>query len=121
MLIWLWRTDSQLVSRRGASLVKLVRDHYLSPPGTAKVVDFANVPSYFTLDVITSLAFGEPWGFLATNSDVNDHMKTFEDMGNFIALSSDVSWIGKLAGSDIALKLFGPKITDKVGAGKMMA
>jgi len=38
-------------------------------------MDFSAVASYFTLDVITDIAFGEPFGFLVENRDINGYCK----------------------------------------------
>ena len=38
-------------------------------------MDFASVAQFFTLDVITDIAFGEPIGFLSQNRDINGYCK----------------------------------------------
>ncbi|KAI8297524.1 hypothetical protein K4K61_012773 [Colletotrichum sp. SAR11_59] len=50
--------------------------------------DFARKVQYFTLDVITDLAFGDPMGFMAEDGDVYDYIETTEKaMPSFITLT----------------------------------
>ncbi|KAI8216517.1 hypothetical protein K4K54_012135 [Colletotrichum sp. SAR 10_86] len=62
--------------------------------------DFARKVQYFTLDVITDLAFGDPMGFMAEDGDLYDYIETTEKaMPSFITLT--VFPIAKsFAGSD---------------------
>ncbi|KAJ0315461.1 hypothetical protein Brms1b_006060 [Colletotrichum noveboracense] len=50
--------------------------------------DFARKVQYFTLDVITDLAFGDPMGFMAEDGDMYDYIETTEKaMPSFITLT----------------------------------
>ncbi|KAF7503960.1 hypothetical protein GJ744_002985 [Endocarpon pusillum] len=85
-----------------------------------KPVDFARIAQYFALDVISDIAFGQPFGFLETDSDVHDYIKTqkallplFEWFAMFPSLwrLTRIGWVSRL---------LMPKTTDKSGLGCLM-
>jgi hypothetical protein len=98
----------------------LIRRKYLSTNAETKPMDLAASVQYFTLDSITKLAFGDEWGFLAADSDINALISTIEAMGPFMALCCDVPLVRKIFFSNFMLKLMGPKPTDATGLGHMM-
>jgi hypothetical protein len=102
------------------NLKALIRRKYLSTGQTTRPVDFARVANYFTLDSLTKIAYGNEFGYLATDSDMNGYIKLMESTSLIFALSADVPWIGSLMSSDFMLKSFGPKPTDTAGMGSMM-
>jgi hypothetical protein len=61
------------------SLVDLIKREYVSTSTTFQKIDFGRVAQYFTLDVISSVAFGHAFGFLANNEDLHQYIKTTED------------------------------------------
>ncbi|EXF74123.1 hypothetical protein CFIO01_09500 [Colletotrichum fioriniae PJ7] len=44
-----------------------------------KPLDFGRKAQFFTLDVISDLAFGEPFGFVGSDSDMYEYIKTTEE------------------------------------------
>jgi hypothetical protein len=44
--------------------------------GAYLVMDFAQVAQYFTLDALTDVTFSKPLGYLRTNTDLHDYIKT---------------------------------------------
>jgi hypothetical protein len=102
------------------SLKDLIRRKYISIPQQTKPMDWGLIAQYFTLDSLTKVAYGEAFGCLAADADVNEYIRTVEDAGFFFAVCSDVPLIGKICLSDFMLKLIGPKPTDKKGMGVMM-
>jgi len=46
-------------------LQALIKREYSSKP-----MDMAHVSQYFTLDVLSTIAFGEPFGYMAANKDL---------------------------------------------------
>jgi hypothetical protein len=98
----------------------LIRKKYLSTSEENKPMDFALVAQYFTLDSLTKIAYGEEFGFTATDSDIHGYIKLVEGAMPLFALASDVPWVGSLISSQFMLKSFGPKPTDAGGMGKMI-
>ncbi|KDN67099.1 putative cytochrome P450 [Colletotrichum sublineola] len=61
-------------------------DRYVSED---KPFDFGAKAQYFTLDVISDLAFGEPFGDLTTDSDVHEYIRTMEENMPTIILTKE--------------------------------
>lgn len=78
------------------------------------------VAQYFTLDSLTKVAYRRAFGYLETDSDVYEYIKTVEYMGVFFAVCSDFPWVGKLLLNRFVLGLFGPSPGDKKGPGAIM-
>ncbi|KAI1763974.1 cytochrome P450 [Hypoxylon sp. FL1150] len=102
-------------------LVGLIRRKYVSTDTELRPMDFAQRVNYFTLDVITRIAYGRAFGYMATDSDVYDYIATARAHVPVIASLGDVPWLASLVFSSTGLKLLGPKTTDKKGVGKLMA
>jgi hypothetical protein len=49
--------------------VRLIGDTY-------RVIDWAHITQYFTMDVLTDVAFSRPLGYLKNNVDMNDYIET---------------------------------------------
>ncbi|KAH8885376.1 cytochrome P450 [Thozetella sp. PMI_491] len=59
-------------------LIHLIRTKYLSTETLAKPVDMAKKLQYLTLDVISEISFGEPFGDLRNDADVNGYIESTE-------------------------------------------
>lgn len=105
-----------------AALVGLLRRRYVAKgEGEMRPADFAMKAQFFTLDAITKIAYGRAFGYLATDSDVHGYIAAAEAQVRTIGALGDVPWLARLVFSEAALKVIGPKPTDKSGMGKMMA
>ncbi|KAI1819129.1 cytochrome P450 [Xylaria intraflava] len=108
------QVDSQV-----AVLVGLLKSKYLAK-GKPQFVDLSRLITFFQVDIITLVGFGEPWGDLASDSDVFDWisiMGMFAPFGESIIMVPflrDVVWTGFL------LKLAGRKISAQKGLGKVL-
>ncbi|CAI0641331.1 unnamed protein product, partial [Colletotrichum noveboracense] len=100
------------------SVLRLTRliDTYVAED---KRFDFGLKAQYFTLDVISDLAFGNPFGDLASDSDVHGYIHTIEQKmpSIFVAtvlpsLLTVLSWPG--------LKRLLPSESDATGLGKLI-
>ncbi|KAK8062767.1 BcABA1- cytochrome P450 monooxygenase [Apiospora hydei] len=85
-----------------------------------RLLDFGPMSSYFTVDVITRLAFGKEFGFLAEESDKYNFLTELTALWPRMATSADVPWIRAVLFSKPVLKLMGPKGRDKTGFGALM-
>ncbi|KAI1499378.1 pisatin demethylase [Biscogniauxia marginata] len=115
-----------------ASLLDLLRRKYLSSdepsPGDEKdgsdssyrPVEFSELASYFSMDVITKLAFGEEFGYLKTDSDIYGFLAEVRVTWPGLAVALDLPWLRKVLFSRTYLRLFGPRPTDSGGLGKLM-
>jgi hypothetical protein len=107
--------DSQVVR-----LIDLIRRRWLSTSDSHRPLDFAPLSRFFTLDVITRLAYGEPFGHLDEGTDVYGWVEQVDTMMKIMGVTLDVPFIRSICFSRVVLGLFGPKPTDKWGIGKVM-
>jgi hypothetical protein len=108
------RIDNQI-----AGLINLIERKYISTKSNFRKLDFAKIAQYFTLDVITDVAFGKPFGYIATDSDVHEYIKMTEDSMPVIMVVSVLPWLTKVLMSPV-FKFLLPSEKDKLGFGKFM-
>lgn len=94
-------------------LIDLV-DRYVSEN---KAFDFGLKAQYFTLDVISDLAFGEPFGDVASDSDVHEYIRTSEQNMPNVVLAAVLPWLLALLSSPLLRGLL-PSDKDAIGLGK---
>ncbi|KAI1806758.1 cytochrome P450 monooxygenase [Daldinia bambusicola] len=108
--------DSQI-----AYFIDVVRRKHLSAPhAEARYVDLVTLTRYFTLDVITRLAYGKAFGFLDADEDLYGYTASMDRTLKAQNLSQDIPFLKWVVGSRPYYKLFGAKPTDKKGIGKIM-
>lgn len=101
------------------ALVDLIERKYISTNSDFKPFDFARKASYFTLDTLSSIAFGEPFGDLATDSDVHKYIGTTEESLPVIVMVTVIPWLSKLLQTSV-MKTFLPSEKDKIGLGRII-
>ncbi|TDZ40601.1 Cytochrome P450 monooxygenase lolP1 [Colletotrichum spinosum] len=79
--------------------------------------DFGRKTQYFTLDVISDLAFGTPFGDVSTDSDVHEYIHTMEQNMPNIVLTANMPWLLSLLSSPLFRGLL-PSENDAIGVGK---
>ncbi|KAE9369918.1 pisatin demethylase [Stipitochalara longipes BDJ] len=109
----------KLIDQNVLALVDLLERKYISTKTDFKPVDFGRTASYFTLDTLSSIAFGEPFGDLATDSDVHNYIETTEESLPVIILVTVIPWLSKLLQMNF-MKRFLPSEKDKIGLGRMI-
>jgi hypothetical protein len=65
------------------------------------------------------VAFGRPFGYIATDSDVHEYIKMTEDSMPVIMVVSVLPWLTKVLMSPV-FKFLLPSEKDKLGFGKFM-
>ncbi|KAH6656001.1 cytochrome P450 [Truncatella angustata] len=101
--------------------VDLIERKYISTSTETKPMDFALVSQYFSLDVITSIVFGHPFGYLAEDKDIYGYVGTINQMLPFVSVCSATPTLGRLFNMKWIQTLLGPSTKDKDGPGKLMA
>ncbi|KAL1845060.1 hypothetical protein VTK73DRAFT_1208 [Phialemonium thermophilum] len=99
-----------------ARLVELIETKYLSTPTDYRPMDFAQKGQYFTLDVISDLAFGQAFGYLEQDDDVFDYIKITNSYIPVMLVLANVPSMAKLLQSRLLRGLL-PKESDKLGFG----
>ena len=102
------------------ALTHLLDSKYLSSGGRLRPLDFSRLAQFFTLDVITEVAFGEAFGFLLKDDDINGYCRVaeqalpvFEWLGVFPTLNKIIRLPG-------IRSLVMPSAKDATGVGMMM-
>lgn len=113
-------TIEEGIDEQLANLHALIQRKYISTDTDFRPIDLATVIQYFTLDALTRIAYGKEFGYLETDSDVHAYIETSEAYVPIIVLFAEIPFLGRVFFSPLALKLLGPKHTDKVGIGKMI-
>ncbi|KZL76125.1 pisatin demethylase [Colletotrichum tofieldiae] len=84
-----------------------------------KPFDFGRKAQFFTLDVISDLAFGKPFGFMETDSDMYEYIKTTEESLPMFMATTVFPWVIRLFASPLFRSLL-PSEKDPLGFGKVM-
>lgn len=105
------------VNEQVTTLLSVMRGRYA---GQNRHLELGQFSSFFTLDVITRLAFGHEFGYLDQETDLYGFLGSLHDLWPRISTSADVPWIRNILFSTPFLKLLGPKPQDKAGFGALM-
>lgn len=108
------KVDSQL-----AIMVDILKTNYLNKGGQ-RVVDFSRLVRYFQVDVVTLVGSGEPWGDLATETDMFDFISIADGFVPFLHSFMMIPLFRDFFASKFFLNLAGPKATDKKGMGRFL-
>ncbi|KAG8157930.1 hypothetical protein KVR01_012202 [Diaporthe batatas] len=98
-------------------LLSVMRDRYAH---RNRHLDLTELTTFFTMDVITRLAFGEAFGYLAQETDLYGFLGSLRVLWPGTSAAADVSWARKILFSKPFLHLFGPSPRDKKGFGALM-
>ncbi len=79
----------ETIDQNISNLVKLIEAKYLSTETSFRPMDFARKAQFLTLDVISAIAFGEPFGYVTQDEDLYDYIKTTEETVPMIILVSE--------------------------------
>lgn len=81
-----------------------------------EAMDFAKLAGYFTLDILTQIAFGQALGFLTKNEDLYDYHKSSTAFYPIMEMGSNHPTILAILNSRV-MEGAAPKPTDKLGFG----
>jgi hypothetical protein len=107
------------VDRNITALINLIRSKYLSTDSENKPMDFGRKAQYFTLDIISDLSYREPFGYLATDSDLYDYIDTTEKVFTAALMVTIFPWLNWILRSPF-LKAALPSEKDPLGLGKII-
>ncbi|KAL2284731.1 hypothetical protein FJTKL_08811 [Diaporthe vaccinii] len=99
-------------------LLSVIRDRYAR---TGRHLELAEVTAFFTMDVITRLAFGEAFGYLSQETDLYGFLGSLRVLWPSMSTAADVFWMREILFSKPFLRLLGPSPRDKTGFGALMA
>lgn len=99
-----------------ARLISLLETKYLSTPDEYRPVDFAQKIQFLTLDIISDLAFGQPFGYVEQDDDVFDFIKITRAYFPVTLVIANIPSLVKLLHSWFFRGAL-PKESDKLGFG----
>ncbi|KAH8898627.1 cytochrome P450 [Thozetella sp. PMI_491] len=99
-----------------AVLISLLERKYLSTSQRYRPVDFAQKIQFFSLDVISDLAFGQPFGYMEQDDDVFDFIKITRSFFPVALVMANVPFVVTVLHSPLFRGLL-PKASDKLGFG----
>lgn len=108
-----------MVDVQVSHLIDTIRRRHLSTKTEFKPVDACRTLRYFTLDVITRLAYGEPFGFLDAEDDLYNYTDSVDRFLLALALGTDLPSLRWIMYSPLMRGLL-PKATDNNGVGKVI-
>lgn len=108
-----------LIDQQVLGLVHLLESKYLSTDTAYKPVDLARKVQYFTLDVISALAFGKKLGYLEADRDAFHYIETTEKTVPFIMATALMPWVLAVIHSP-KLKWLVPDARNMIGIGTVM-
>jgi cytochrome P450 len=85
-----------------------------------RLADFAHLSQYLALDVLTDIAFGQPFGFLSQRKDLFEYIKQSARFLPLMEIGTNHPWIHKIMTSRIVSKFAAPKPTDQTGLGAVI-
>ena len=97
-------------------LITLIRRDYVQK---RQALDFAKLAGYFTLDILTQIAFGHALGFLVKNEDLYDYHRSSSAFYPVMELGSNHPTILAILNSRV-MEGAAPKPTDKIGFGAIV-
>lgn len=83
-------------------------------------LDFAYAAQYFALDVLTDIAFGRPFGFLAQEKDLYSYINSSNRFLPLLELGTNHPWVHRALSSRLLTSLAGPQPTDRTGLGAVI-
>ncbi|KAF2111803.1 cytochrome P450 [Lophiotrema nucula] len=103
-----------------AAFIDLIKKSYLSRGEIVKPMDFGKKAQFFTLDVITKVAYGEAFGYLEKDQDLHEYLETTEALLPFITFFAVVPLANAILNRSWVKQKVGPGPDDKTGLGKLM-
>ncbi|KAB5554850.1 pisatin demethylase [Coniochaeta sp. 2T2.1] len=107
------------IDRHILSLVDLLKTGYVAKN---KAFDFGRKCQYLTLDILSDIAYSDPFGFLESDSDRFDYIKTIEENFPTIIVVTVLPWIITMMRFPLFKMVPGllPTEKDRLGLGKVM-
>lgn len=102
------------------NLVRLLRSKYLSTTATFKPVDIARKAAFFTMDVITDVAFAKPFGNLTNDEDMYRYIQSTEEMLPVMIMMTSVPALSAFFQIGWVSKFLFPSDKDNTGVGKLI-
>ncbi len=108
------------INARVQDLIDLISGKYVSDSNIFRRLDFAIIAQYFTMDVLTDVAFGEPFGYLTNDKDMYDYIKTIRGFMPVLELQTNSPMVNRIMSSTVVKALLAPTAKDRTGMGPVI-
>ena len=110
------------IDERVRDLINLIERKYICTEKASGIqMDFARKIQFFTLDVISALAFDQPFGDLIVDEDKFDYIKCTEEALPTMLLMTELPEVRSFLEKSSLVKLLAPSAKDKIGLGRIIA
>lgn len=113
-----------MIDERIQDFVEVIERKWLSDDNGTNAFDIAKRVQFLAVDMITHICFGKPMGFVKTDSDVSNFLKTIESQLPIVQHFSVIIEINDLlhwlVGLPFMRRLIVPSSQDKSGIGIIM-
>lgn len=99
--------------------MSLIETQYVSEPGSLRPMDLAAKIQFFTLDVISDVSFGAPFGFLTEDKDLFQYNEINASAVPVMNMLQAMPWLSNVV-YRWPLRLALPSDGDSVGFGRLM-
>lgn len=101
-------------------MTDLIDKKYKSVASDLRPLDFARISQYFTLDVLTDIAFNRPLGYLTSDSDPYLYLETLEPSLAFTFTVSFLPLVRDFLDLTWVRRILAPSPDDLTGFGALM-
>ncbi|KAM5433052.1 hypothetical protein MferCBS31731_007276 [Microsporum ferrugineum] len=108
------------INERLEELLHLIRSNYLSSGSKMVPVDMAAKIQYYAYDVISTIAFGQPFQMLQKDTDTNGYIQSVKE-GFLVANVLVALGLAKASQSSLIGPALAPRSNDETGYGKLLA
>ena len=108
------------INTQVAEMVSLIRRKYVSDSHHFVQLDFAVIAQYFTMDVLTDVAFGDAFGYLANDKDMFEYIGTIRGFMPVLELQTNSPMTNRIMSSKIVKSLLAPTAKDRTGMGPVI-
>lgn len=110
--------QEQLVDEQIVKFIKLIEKKYLSTRDQLRPLDMSRSMQFLTQDIISSIEFGKPFGYLDADDDIYGVIAIFEALLGSVMIGALFPILVPIVGSPL-VKPFLPKPTDRHGVGRL--
>lgn len=100
--------------------MKVIKRDHLSTDSETKIVDFASLCTYFTIDSISKLGFGENMGYLEHNADRFGYIEAVQKALPIISVVAVLPLATSILNIPFIKNAFSPSRKDSTGIGRLL-
>jgi cytochrome P450 len=103
-----------------STFVDLLRHKYAAADKLAPA-DMASLAQYFTVDVLSKVAYGKEFGNLREDRDVYDYVESTMQLLTLLVLCAELPIFRRIFMNKTVLGMIGPSMKDETGMGKILS